>query len=108
MHFAIYEQADESPEVKLNLFSLYMSVHIYVSWCISRKVVLVVISDCIICSREGLKPVRLRHSLQSYIKNVFICSHYSVLVLVSRAEIERKVRADRESNFKCLTFSFLK
>lgn len=54
MNFVIYEQADGSPEVKLHLFSLSMPVHICVGWCISLKVVLVVISDCIICSREGL------------------------------------------------------
>lgn len=45
MNFAIYEQADESPEVKLNLFSLSMPVHIYVCYCISIKVALVVISE---------------------------------------------------------------
>lgn len=46
-----------------------MPVHVYVSWCISLEVVLVVISDCIICSQESLNTVRLRCSLQNYMKN---------------------------------------
>lgn len=107
MNFATYEQADESAEVKLNLCSLSLPVHIYVSWCISLEVVLALISDCIICSKESLKPVGLRCSLQSYMKNWFICSCCSVLVLLSRSETERRVRSDMESDFKCLIFSFL-
>lgn len=46
-----------------------MPVHISVSWCISLEVVLVVMSDCIICSRESLETVRLRCSLQNYMRN---------------------------------------